>query len=968
MSSFPGASQEAAQNSYYPNAIYQGSAEPPPFPVNNDNLSQTADPPRACSVRGCLNPVEPPSPNAPGNKKMCAACREKHRVYASTKRARRKAEKTLVDRMSATTAGTHLQDPEPLSWTNQESQEGQPTVTVAQYASPGTSSLSNAFAQQSQNWSPAIDPALYSQPGPSSSSSSTLAGALTLQPSTNTSTNVPTPSHVAPSSIFSRSDEEVHTSGNADATGAGPVEGGPVGINASGPSGPSVAVGAAATHTSNDRPRFCSVKGCKAIIIESTEDYPYKMCQSCRTRYRNYGITKRAKWKAEREAYDRELESARSAEDIRRAENGLPPLSESPEELRAWELSIIDEQVPLPPSHQSSVRGPVPMPMGPLDTRYSHQVPPDVPLPARMCTVSHCHKILPGFYRYKRCEIHRLQNRWHGKLKRGREKIEKGFVLPDGTPLVAPGPIKTKSNAEPKVKKARKKREAKDKEPAGTEGASGSGEIVEDEGGEVAENNSAEQSLDNVNRPLTTTQRRSKSQYSCRQDDCCNLIAPGTRWRTCDSCRAQNRSARQEKKATENPQLQSDPFVNITVDAPNNPNVSDSTTNPASGSGSSTAIHDASTSIGVPDIDHPGHTSTSTLSTMNEPPPDNTQDANKSNTAGVRLVRKYKRLPRYDKSTSATEASSSTTRTPPTVAPIPATHPAAYAYPPPPPGAYPYPYMPPPGYYGMPPPPGSAAPGQPPLMYMPSPYPYAMMPPANKADTAPSGTPGPPSVSYPYYPYPFPPPGYPQHYPRTSYAPYPYPNVTHPNSPQIAGNPTPYAVYKFHSTPPAAPPPPPAAGTSQGYTYYQFKNGLKTPDEQGRKRRRLSEEVELASQQPGQHVFRISPPPKTNENVVASAVAPPADAPVVQESAAQPEPMVVDPEAREIEQFPTAAEAPSQRLCGSKACNRPLVGSAGGLLCEKCRTKMKKRQTMTKQRFKLEPKKIASAISLVMKH
>jgi hypothetical protein len=45
-----------------------------------------------------------------------------------------------------------------------------------------------------------------------------------------------------------------------------------------------------------------------------------------------------------------------------------------------------------------------------------------VPPPARMCTVSHCHKILPGFYRFKRCEQHRLQNRYHSQLKRVREK------------------------------------------------------------------------------------------------------------------------------------------------------------------------------------------------------------------------------------------------------------------------------------------------------------------------------------------------------------------------------------------------------------------------------------------------------------------------------------------------------------------------------------------------------------------
>lgn len=46
------------------------------------------------------------------------------------------------------------------------------------------------------------------------------------------------------------------------------------------------------------------------------------------------------------------------------------------------------------------------------------------PTPARMCTVSHCHQILPGFYRFKRCEQHRLQNRYHSKLKRVREKVD----------------------------------------------------------------------------------------------------------------------------------------------------------------------------------------------------------------------------------------------------------------------------------------------------------------------------------------------------------------------------------------------------------------------------------------------------------------------------------------------------------------------------------------------------------------
>jgi hypothetical protein len=68
-------------------------------------------------------------------------------------------------------------------------------------------------------------------------------------------------------------------------------------------------------------PRFCSVKGCKATV---PGDYSYKMCESCRDRYRGYGTTKRAKWKHERAAANESLEKARQDEDKRRAEAGLP--------------------------------------------------------------------------------------------------------------------------------------------------------------------------------------------------------------------------------------------------------------------------------------------------------------------------------------------------------------------------------------------------------------------------------------------------------------------------------------------------------------------------------------------------------------------------------------------------------------------------------------------------------------------
>lgn len=82
--------------------------------------------------------------------------------------------------------------------------------------------------------------------------------------------------------------------------------------------------------------RFCTVKGCKAVIsgkpkvsclsyayCDILASYEYKMCPPCRTRYRTYGNTKRAKWKAERDAFDREMTSLRTVEDERRKAKGL---------------------------------------------------------------------------------------------------------------------------------------------------------------------------------------------------------------------------------------------------------------------------------------------------------------------------------------------------------------------------------------------------------------------------------------------------------------------------------------------------------------------------------------------------------------------------------------------------------------------------------------------------------------------
>ena len=59
------------------------------------------------------------------------------------------------------------------------------------------------------------------------------------------------------------------------------------------------------------------------LTLKFLASYEFKMCPPCRTRYRTYGNTKRAKWKAERDAFDREMASLRTAEDEKRKAKGL---------------------------------------------------------------------------------------------------------------------------------------------------------------------------------------------------------------------------------------------------------------------------------------------------------------------------------------------------------------------------------------------------------------------------------------------------------------------------------------------------------------------------------------------------------------------------------------------------------------------------------------------------------------------
>ncbi|KAJ2911473.1 hypothetical protein MD484_g8941, partial [Candolleomyces efflorescens] len=254
------------------------------------------------------------------------------------------------------------------------------------------------------------------------------------------------------------------------------------------------------------------------------------MCPSCRTRYRAYGITKRRKWKAERQAFELEMGELRRVEEERRKASGLPLLADNPEELRAWELSILDEQIALPPqvlaalgeadgegSSNTSTAATAPSilslyqndPNQPSNTvspndiigPYATVIDNTPQLPARMCTVSHCHQILPGYYRFKRCEQHRLQNRHHSKLKRVREKEEKAIGPKEGAVVV--------------------------EIPLGT------AELRKNVGGDR----------------LEVKAKRARKGTHCAMEGCGNALPEEKRWRHCEVCRLAERAKKKPRAA-----------------------------------------------------------------------------------------------------------------------------------------------------------------------------------------------------------------------------------------------------------------------------------------------------------------------------------------------------------------------------------------------------------------------------------
>jgi hypothetical protein len=97
-----------AQSAESANGLESGNIEASPSAElsrigdpNLENTSQSSETPRKCSVRGCVAVMSQGSTN-----KMCDACRGRHRVYAMTKRAKRKMEKAAINQQSAALLST----------------------------------------------------------------------------------------------------------------------------------------------------------------------------------------------------------------------------------------------------------------------------------------------------------------------------------------------------------------------------------------------------------------------------------------------------------------------------------------------------------------------------------------------------------------------------------------------------------------------------------------------------------------------------------------------------------------------------------------------------------------------------------------------------------------------------------------------------------------------------------------------
>ncbi|KAF8838408.1 hypothetical protein BDN67DRAFT_95359 [Paxillus ammoniavirescens] len=945
----PSTTMASGQPSSLPNSVPARQPSEPSGGVNKASFAQEV---RRCSVRGCHMALPPDAAN-----KMCDECRGRHRIYAMTKRAKRKQEKAAILSQTSGIASSRNHGPiwmpeetiEGMEQNQQSSavhpvpgpsQPGKDTVATPLYESPS----------QTQWESTDLDPRLFA------SQSSELAGALTY-------TSPTTQTHQA-----CHNDPPVET---APVSRGGFEDQPPLSVPQSEPNtSPEPSEGSPLPPLTSSSARYCSVKGCKAII---RGEYFFRMCESCRNRYRGYGITKRAKWKQSREAANAELDTLREEEDKSRAERGLPPLDECPADFLEWEAKTIEKIDGPGPifAEDGTVRGPV--------------------LPARMCTVSHCHRVLSGHYKYRRCEQHRLQNRYHSRLKRVREKDLKAI----GPGVFDDGDLSDEED-EDHAKKPRLL------EPLFT---SAPIDIVRGAREDDYDNEETAHYMEQMAGIPPAARGIRRDNHVCSVKTCFNLLSPSVPWKMCDTCRAHDRQVRHERRLRDLGELPPLPprasqkkarqptekSTNDTEDDGQNDESVDHTAQPFASSNAT----DASLDVPRPDDDISDRVPDGTLvftEPLTPPPVDVDSNAPSNEEPSTALDPPPVAVQGIAPTTSIDGTSFSTTATvhrrvrksanqrigQTSFPAFPIPTPSAYTQPnpsfrPPSGGG---PYMPP-------------APPYPPPYYMHHPY---SMPPFNgpqpyahpyvAGSSTPTATPSllplasaqaqlatsshpnqhhshplpMPAQSGPYGPYPS--------HPYGPYASYPYPYLppgqymphAHPYPPY----PGPYAppVYGGHYQMPPS-------GVHPPNTQAQPVSSPASTSQSLKRKKTNSPATQVptpSSSVPPSPLPPMSTMPPMAQMPSTFITQPPVLGPLPGLES-QATPVSDENEENDIRQHlarqDEANALPSQRERQCHMCHRSLAASVNGTICERCRTKLKKRSAKVKQRFKLEPRKAA---------
>lgn len=106
------------------------------FPNHSQDIQQlpgfSRNTSKQCSVKGCTETLSSNDTN-----KMCQGCRGRHRIYANTKRAKRKLEKAAIATAVAARSGKNTEmslvghPPQPITWVPASGQSHQVCYSIA---------------------------------------------------------------------------------------------------------------------------------------------------------------------------------------------------------------------------------------------------------------------------------------------------------------------------------------------------------------------------------------------------------------------------------------------------------------------------------------------------------------------------------------------------------------------------------------------------------------------------------------------------------------------------------------------------------------------------------------------------------------------------------------------------------------------------------------------------------------------